>query len=672
MHRILATFLLVFANTSFADEYVRQAQILLDRFGFDVGKPDGIMGRRTESGLRDFLQSRGITYDGKFDVEDLQLLKDEASSAGFALAPISGFEIENAANTRPIVGPEKPGATKNRYMYGHFQYAADWNKDGRLDFLYTGTFFPENNNPVGEDTGGQCGGDACRGEMPGPSLFLQQPNGTFEDASQLFHDERETPGQSLSRQNLVADFNGDGRLDLFIADTGVGTHNGFRDSYFLSQSDGTWLESSRTHLSNSNYKAFDHGGAVGDIDGDGDIDIVLTELADKLTCWMNDGRGYLRKRTCGRVNAFGIELGDIDGDGDLDLVHAGHEFEGSTPTGIALNDGSGQFGREIRLPQVANWGTVPEVSVWDLDDDGDLDVVLSRAGKLYVGTGVQIVENLGNGKFSTVFYPLIEAPSTFRPSHEGNEWNNYIDTILFRDVDRDGDSDIVFLGGGFGENSKRIRGAIMRNEGSMRFTHIPNGRSGNSVTILQESKFPSAEIAFVESPKVVTGTSRRTSASQAFKRYVQVNPLESVAEERFLRFSSPILLGNSGASIVGIANSNFSGNNGSFDLFVDWGDQLFGISICVQYYPEYTFTGFRTHFGGRYGFGGIRSLDNYATNSCVGRRGGAVGAWEIEDQTESSWLKSILQDLQDNGRALIAMNPEFSEGQRAKILEVFR
>ena len=47
------------------------------------------------------------------------------------------------------------------------------------------------------------------------------------------------PGQSLARQNLVADFNGDGKLDVFVADTGLGQHDGFKDSYFLSQPDGT-------------------------------------------------------------------------------------------------------------------------------------------------------------------------------------------------------------------------------------------------------------------------------------------------------------------------------------------------------------------------------------------------------------------------------------------------
>ena len=83
------------------------------------------------------------------------------------------------------------------------------------------------------------------------------------------------------------------------------------------------------------FKIFDHGGAIGDIDNDGDIDIVLTDLERVLRCLINDGTGKMKIKKCGSINAFGIELGDFDNDGDLDIVHAGHEYSG-TITGIAL------------------------------------------------------------------------------------------------------------------------------------------------------------------------------------------------------------------------------------------------------------------------------------------------------------------------------------------------
>ena len=290
---------------------------------------------------------------------------------------INSIVIENrdVSLNYPIVAPR---IIFDRYWFGYFWRQHDFNNDGHLDFLYTGTMRPNNVDMVGVDTGGLCGG-ACTGHMPSPSLFLNDGNGAYILSDELFHDGREISGFSLARQNLVADFNNDGVLDLFVADTAVGTHDGIRDSY-LSQPDGTWLESSETHLSHTNYPIFDHGGAVGDIDQDGDVDIVLTELKAQLTCWINDGFGKMTKRKCGAINAFAIELGDMDGDGDLDIVHAGHEGEGSSPTSIAFNDGTGFFTSTIRLSHIKNWSTVPEISLWDLDSDNDLDIVLRAPG----------------------------------------------------------------------------------------------------------------------------------------------------------------------------------------------------------------------------------------------------------------------------------------------------
>jgi hypothetical protein len=131
------------------------------------------------------------------------------------------------------------------------------------------------------------------------------------------------------------------------------------------------------------------------IDGDGDFDIVLANLNGSLICWINNGKGKLQKRTCGRVKATGIELADFDNDGDLDLIHGGHEGEpGWDGTGIMVNNGNGEFRSKIKFPGPKRYLHVPEVSAWDLDNDGDMDAVISRVGTLYVGTAVEVLENL--------------------------------------------------------------------------------------------------------------------------------------------------------------------------------------------------------------------------------------------------------------------------------------
>jgi len=183
---------------------------------------DGVMGAKTRRALDQAFAAAGGSWGQELDASDLAFLYDLLGSA----APLigEGIEIENLTGGKIVFPPEMPGVTRSRYAFGRFWVQADWNGDGRDDYIFTGTMVPENSNSVGVDTVGACGGSTCKGTMPGPTLFLQNAKGQFEDRSDLFIDNRTSPGQSLARQNLVADFNADGRLDLFIADHAIGTH----------------------------------------------------------------------------------------------------------------------------------------------------------------------------------------------------------------------------------------------------------------------------------------------------------------------------------------------------------------------------------------------------------------------------------------------------------------
>ena len=383
---------------------------------------------------------------------------------------LAGIDIENDPNIAFFKPPIAPTPTKQLYWFGRMWKEADFNNDGITDVLYIGTMNPNNAVSGGEDTGDICGTKACSGFQPLPSLYLGREDGKLTYSPQLLIDERKESGMSLGRQLLIADFNNDDILDFYIADHGIGTHYGYRDSYFLSQPNGTWVESSNTHLSHSDFKVFDHGAATGDIDNDGDMDVVITELnlgrGTALWCLLNDGTGYLKKRKCGGAFAFSLELADLDGDGDLDALIGAHEFErGQEFTGIFWNNGKGYFSQKTALPQHKKWGTIPEVSASDLDNDGDLDVVYSRAGELYVGTAIQIIENLGNKKFKDHgIFPLVEPPSDYTTTSEGNVWNDFIQNIMFRDLDNDGDIDIYLASG-----SHKTNGMVMLNHGDFSF-----------------------------------------------------------------------------------------------------------------------------------------------------------------------------------------------------------
>ena len=445
-----------------------------------------------------------VSADGTYFVYNCGSGNAQSSSSSSNTKSLAGIDIENNPNKEffkaPSIGYEN-FALKEAWRTN------DFNNDGYADFIYIGGMKFDSKYDTGETTGGHCGGKACQGDKPGPQFFLGNENGKLTKASELFVDNREDPGMSLGKGLQIADYNNDGVLDFYINDHGTGGQNGYRDSYFLSQLNGTWLESSSTHLSHPNFQVFSHGGAAGDIDNDGDMDVVITNTGPssngtntRLWCLMNDGTGFLKKRGCGGHFSFAIELGDFDGDGDLDLLQAGLEksdCKHCNITGIVWNDGRANFSKHdtTHLPQHPEvYFNVPEVSMADLDNDGDLDIVLSRVGHLYAGTAVSIIENLGNKKFKDRgLIELLPAPEGYVATHEGNPWNHFIIMIKFRDLDQDGDID-VYLGSA---GRPKTDGIVLLNEGNFNFLHYMLSENGElfSITDIEEEKEKAERIA---------------------------------------------------------------------------------------------------------------------------------------------------------------------------------
>ena len=389
---------------------------------------------------------------------------------------LAGIDIENDANLGFFKPPLKPFPTHSMYFFSRKWQIADYNNDGFNDVLYVGAMRPSNFisfNMFSDDGGDgevECGdGDNCKGTKPLPSLFLGDADGNLTYSPHLLIDNSDIPGMGLGGQLLVADYNNDGTLDFYINDNGIEDFEGERDSYFLSQPDGTWLESSETHFSHPNFESYNHGGATGDIDNDGDMDVVYTVMNDwgigtEFWCLMNDGTGFLKKRKCGGTFAFGLELADMDGDGDLDALVGAIENEySSNPsaiTGIVWNNGKGFFPSYdvTRLQQYKKkYSGIPEVSASDLDNDGDLDIVYSRVDDDYGYPGMQIVENLGNKKFKD--HGVISL----------NEEGGFIFDIKFRDFDGDGDNDIYLASEGDNDVNN---GTVLLNNGNFDFDLI--------------------------------------------------------------------------------------------------------------------------------------------------------------------------------------------------------
>ena len=277
-------------------------------------------------------------------------------------------------------------------------------------------------------------------------VYANDGDGQFSLATGRFI-KGDIPEVVLPSKVLIGDFNGDGRPDIFIVDAGpdVPPFPGGKPVLLLSSDDGL------RNAAGLEQVVATGGGASGDIDRDGDLDIYLTNIRQPVFL-INDGDGnFVRDPSAVPTElinsgAFTSEIIDVDDDGYLDLLVAGHEdllvagleYEG-TPSAVYWGDDSGRYdaSRMTTLPAVAGQNIVVDIDAEDLDGDGDRDIVLDRAGNdpFYIGHYIQIIANHGSRRFADETAQRISTGS-FRATARWHE------SIRLQDVDGDGDRDI--------------------------------------------------------------------------------------------------------------------------------------------------------------------------------------------------------------------------------------
>ncbi|HLF26949.1 MAG TPA: FG-GAP-like repeat-containing protein [Anaerolineae bacterium] len=171
----------------------------------------------------------------------------------------------------------------------------------------------------------------------------------------------------------LGDIDGDGDLDALVAN-----YNGQAETAWLNDGAGNFTP----HPTTPSFGAGDSQGvALGDVDGDGDLDALVANYSGQAeTTWLNDGAGNFTPHpttpTFGGDSSTAVTLGDIDGDGDLDAVVANHFDQ---PETAWLNDGAGNFAAHPAIPSFG-LGDSLDVEMGDVDGDGDLDALIANEG----------------------------------------------------------------------------------------------------------------------------------------------------------------------------------------------------------------------------------------------------------------------------------------------------
>ena len=230
------------------------------------------------------------------------------------------------------------------------------------------------------------------------------------------------------------DMDGDSDLDLVARDT-----NGL----VIGQNDGTGTFTTRGSIAQAGMRAF----AVGDVDSDGDLDVLFfNSVNSTVGVGLNNGLGT--NFTAGTpvavaLNAFTqvLRLNDVDNDGDLDLLLLSADLNSAAYSVVVrLNNGAGVMSGGNTLPVAAQ---PQDFATADIDGDGDIDLLALHN----TGSAANTVSSWLNNGAGTFVAGTIVAASSF------------YNLLALADIDNDGDADLVSGG-------QQSEVAIRRNGGN--------------------------------------------------------------------------------------------------------------------------------------------------------------------------------------------------------------
>jgi hypothetical protein len=392
------------------------------------------------------LASGVLSYDGGSRTVTLDPSRDFHAGEVLRVSATSGILSTEPAPLTPYGWQFTAGPVRERSFAGFADIGAgliavehssvawgDYDNDGDLDILLAGEDSAEN--------------DVSK-------LYRNDAGGAFSDVGAAL--------TGVSRSSVAwGDYDNDGDLDILL--TG---HGGTDNVSKVYRNDGGMFTDIGAGLTGVTASSV----AWGDYDNDGDLDILLTGLDDTTPVskvYRNDGVSGFTEVGAGLTGVYGgsVAWGDVDNDGDLDILLAGTAFVDYEPFEVPVskvyrNDGGGAFSdigtglTAVRYSSAA-WG--------DYDNDGDLDILLAgRAGTSPQTYRVSSVyRNDGGGVFTDIGAGLTGVESG---------------SVSWGDYDNDGDLDILLSGySGGGRVSK-----VYRNDTPSGFTDIGAGLTGVS------------------------------------------------------------------------------------------------------------------------------------------------------------------------------------------------
>jgi hypothetical protein len=284
----------------------------------------------------------------------------------------------------------------------------DYDRDGLLDLVVV--------NYVEYDPSWKCAGPDGKPDYCPPNQFAGTVTKLFHNLGQIRNPKSETPRfEDVTLASHIgrvpgpglgvacADFDGDGWPDILVA------NDGEANRLWINRHDGTFAEEAVRRgiaVNGLGQRQANMGIALGDVDGDGLLDVFITHLTEETnTLWRQGPRGLFRDGTAAarlagppwRGTGWGAVLADFDHDGSLDLALV----NGRVARGRASNPqlgphwscyaersllfagsstGSLSDITKTNVPFCGTSGVYRALVVADIDGDGALDLLVTAVG----------------------------------------------------------------------------------------------------------------------------------------------------------------------------------------------------------------------------------------------------------------------------------------------------